>query len=108
MEAQIAEKELTEQITKATAELAKVTNVKEESLRNLAVHRNRVREDQKRLDEEKMVRKKRREREREKRKKRREKEKVRERERETERRRKTERDTEREYQKIVLFLTFLN
>lgn len=57
VQAQIAEKELNEQIMMETAGLTKATNTKEESLRSLAVHRNRVREDHKRLDEEKMVRK---------------------------------------------------
>ena len=55
MEARKAELEVEQKITRETAELTKALNLREEGMRELAIHRRRAKEDKMMLNEETKV-----------------------------------------------------
>ena len=55
MEAKKAELEIEQKIAKETAELTKALNLRQEGMRELAIHRSRAKEDKRMLMEEKKV-----------------------------------------------------
>ena len=55
VEAKKAELEIEQKIAKETAELTKALNLRQEGMRELAIHRSRAKEDKRMLMEEKKV-----------------------------------------------------
>ena len=55
MEAKKSELEIEQKIAKETAELTKALNLRQEGMRELAIHRSRAKEDKRMLMEEKKV-----------------------------------------------------
>ena len=55
MEAKKSELEIEQKIAKETAELTKALNLRQEGMRELAIHRSRTKEDKRMLMEEKKV-----------------------------------------------------